>query len=370
MLDKYIKKIEGFFKNFSRNSFKKDIKTRIALYKVLVSSMGYKDTIKQSISKRREKLVKRHEKKNIVARTLTSPGSKEMPFLDHVNEKLLEGENFANATQGWITDNEQMLMDSGTSGELSSSLIMSQNLLESLAIMKKTVVAAMIYPIVLFVILFGMIFGFAYSIIPILTDLLPIEYWEGSQLALYNFCMFFKDNTQYIMIMLFIMFVLIAKTMSIWVGQARYYADNLVPWSIYKEFNAGIFLISFSTLIESGNTPLQAIQKLRQQSPKYVKYELDKMLKNINQAMNPATAINTGFLGEIGDDIEDIAENGDFEKILKSYGEDAIEKIIESIKKKANNVKIALMLTVVGFLVWGYGGFIAVSQSVTKAAGF
>ena len=69
-------------------------------------------------------------------------------------------------------------------------------------------------------------------------------------------------------------------------------------------------------------------------------------------------------------DIEDIAENGDFEKILKSYGEDAIEKIVESIKKKANNLKTGLMLSVVGFLVWGYGGFIMISQSVTKAAGF
>lgn len=370
MLKDYLNKLEAFFQNLTRNGFKKDIKTRIALYKVLVSSMGYKDTIKQSISKRREKLVKRHEKKNIIKRRLTKPGSKEMPFLNHVNEKLLEGENFATATQGWLTDNEQMLMDSGTSGELSNSLIMAQNLLESLAIMKKTVVAAMIYPIVLFVILFAMIFGFSYSIIPILTDLLPVEYWEGSQLALYNFCMFFQHNTQYIMGVILIIFAVIIKTMSNWTGQVRFYADNLVPWSIYKEFNAGIFLISFSTLIESGNTPLQAIQKLRVQSPKYVTNELNKMLANINKALNPAIAINTGFLGEIGDDIEDIAENGDFEKILKSYGEDAIEKIIESIKKKANNVKIMLMLTVVGFLVWGYGGFIAISQNVTKAAGF
>lgn len=370
MLKDYIKKVEDFFKNLTKNSFKKDIQTRISLYKVLVSSMAYKDTIKQSITKRREKLVKRHDKKNIIVRKFTKPGTKEMPFLDHVNEKLLEGEDFATATQGWITDNEQMLMDSGSSGELSKSLIMAQNLLESLNTMKKTVISAMIYPIILFIILFGMIFGFSYSIIPILVDLLPVEHWEGSQLALYNFCMFFQHNAQYILMTLFVIFAIITKTISRWTGKIRQYADYFIPWSIYKEFNAGIFLISFSTLIESGNTPLQALQKLRVQSPKYVKKEIDIMLANINQAMNPATAINTGFLGEVGDDIEDIAENGDFEKILKSYGEDAIEKIVESIKKKANNLKTALMLSVVGFLVWGYGGFIMISQSVTKAAGF
>lgn len=368
--ENFTKKINDFFANATKNSFRKDIKTRISLYKVLVSSMAYKNTIKQSITKRREKLVKRHDKKNIIIKKFTRAGSKEMPFLDNINEKLLEGEDFATATKGWVTDNEQMIMDSGSSGELSKSLIMAQDLLESLNIMKNTVISAMIYPVILFIVLFAMIFGFSYSIIPILVDLLPVENWEGSQLVFYNFCMFFQYNSQYIIMTLFLSFIIIVKTMSKWTGKARKYADYMIPWSIYKEFNSGIFLISFSTLIESGNTPLQALQKLRVQSPKYVKKEIDIMLANINQAMNPATAINTGFLGEVGDDIEDIAENGDFEKILKSYGEDAIEKIIASIKKKTGNLKNLLMISVVGFLIWGYSAFIMISQNVTKAAGF
>lgn len=362
MLDK----IMDFFKNWKRNSFKKDVKTRIALYKVIISSLGYKNTIKQAITKRKEKLIKRHNKKKI---KIGEPGPKEMPFLNHANEQLLKGENLSGATKGWVTPNEQMLIESGSTSDLAGALKMALSLLEKLELMKKTVKGSMAYPILLLVVLFIMIFAFSFKIIPILESISDPDKWTGAQRGLYDFCLFFQYNFQYILGSMFAMAIVIQKTLPMWYGKSREYADYLFPWSIYKELNAGIFLISLSTLIEAGNTPLQALQKLRNESTAYVRHEIDKMIKSLNNAENPATAINTGFLGEIGDDIEDIAENGDFEMILKSYGEEAIEKIIESMVKKANNIKLFLMVSVVAFLVWGYLTFISISQSVTQAAG-
>ena len=364
-----IEKIKDFFNDMPRRSFKGDTKTRLSLYKVLVSSMNYKETIKNAINKRREKLIKRHNKKGYIKRRIGKPGAKEMPFLNHVNDKLLQGDNFPEATKGWLTDNEQMLLESGSSGDLLGSIGMAMSLLEKLAIMRKAVSSNMAYPIGLIVILFVMILAFSFEIVPILVSISDPEGWEGAQRGLYDFCMFFQSNIQYVFVGIAIVVTVVMKTLPIWRGRYRYMADNVFPWSIYKELNAGIFLISLSTLIESGNTPLQALQKLKAQSSKYVGYEIDKMLMLTNQAINPATAINTGFLGEVGDDIEDIAENGDFEQILSSYGEEAIEKIIESITKKANNIKIFLMVAVVSFLVWGYSAFISISQSATSASG-
>jgi type II secretory pathway component PulF len=364
-----IDKIKVFFTDMPRRSFKGDTKTRLSLYKVLLSSMNYKDTIKNAVNKRREKLVKRHNKKNIIKQRISKPGAKEMPFLNHVNEKLLQGDNFPEATKGWLTDNEQMLIESGSSGDLLSSIGMAMSLLEKLAIMKKTVSSNMAYPMGLLFVLFAMIMAFSFEIVPILVSISDPEGWVGAQRGLYDFCMFFQSNIQYVLGGIVIFVILVIKTLPIWRGTARDYADNLFPWSIYKELNAGIFLISLSTLIESGNTPLQALLKLKSQSSKYVEHEIDKMLLLTNQAVNPATAINTGFLGEVGDDIEDIAEHGDFEQILSSYGKEAIEKIIESITKKANNIKIILMVSVVSFLVWGYTTFISISQSATNASG-
>ncbi len=361
-----LEKIMAFFKNHAQRSFKNNTKSRVALYKVIISSLEYKNTIKQALTKRKEKLIKRHNKKKL---KIGKPGAKEMPFLDHANSQLLKGENFSGATKGWVTPNEQMLIESGSTSDLAGALKMALSLLNKLELMVKTVKGSMAYPTLLLVVLFIMIGAFSFEIIPILESISNPDDWEGSQRALYDFCLFFQYNFQYVVLGLFIVGAIIMKTLPIWYGQARDYADYLFPWSIYKELNAGIFLISLSTLIEAGNTPLQALQKLRTESTAYVRHEIDKMILLLNQAVNPATAINTGFLGEMGDDIEDIAENGDFEMILKTYGEEAIETIIENIEAKANKIKMILMLAVVGFLAWGYLTFISISQSVTAAAG-
>jgi len=367
---KIIDKIKKIYTDSARRSFIKNTKTRISLFKVLISSMNYKDSIKNSITKRREKLAKRHQKKNYLVRRFSKPGAKEMPFLNHVNAKLLEGNNFAEATKGWLTVNEQMLIESGSSGDLGKSIGMALSLLEKISVMRKIIYKSMAYPIVLLVVFLVMILAFSFKIMPLLVSISDTESWTGSQLALYEFCLFFEANVAYILATMFVISVIVFKTLPFWTGRIRYFFDNISPWSIYKELNAGIFLISLSSLIESGNTPLQAFQKLKKQSSRYVEYEIDKMIKATNRATPPAEAINTGFLGDIGDDIEDISEHGDFQKILKSYGQEAIEQIIENIERKTNNIKNLLMAFVVGFMIWGYTSFISISQSATSSAVF
>lgn len=365
--------IKEKFKNLSdsiaKSQFKGNLKTRLTLYKVIISAIKNKDSIKKAINKREAKLVKRHNKLNPVSKRLKSPGGIEMPFLKHVDKQLLEGKNFAQSTEGWVSHNEQMLLDSGSSGgDIIKTLTMTMNMLESIQIMKKTLYTTLAYPLILMIILFGMIFAFSFKLIPILVKLLPPDQWESSQKTLYDFCMFFSNNFMFIIGGLIIGSIAIIKTLPIITGKIRQYLDILPPWSIYKEFNAGIFLISLSTLMQAGNTPIKSLYKLRESSPKYVREELEKMILSLNSAVAPATAINTGFLGEIGDDIEDISENGAFDEVLVNYGKDAIEQIIENIKLKTGIIRNILMILVVLFIGWGYSTFITIAQAISSQA--
>ncbi len=361
---------EKFNKWLEQSQFKNNLKTRLTLYKVIISAIKNKDSIKKAINKREAKLLKRHNKLNPISRRIKKPGGIEMPFLKHVDKQLLEGKNFAQSTEGWVSHNEQMLLDSGSQGgDLIKTLGMTMNMLESIQVMKKTLYTTLAYPVVLLLILFGMIFAFSFQIIPILVKLLPPEQWESSQKTLYDFCMFFSNNFVFIIAGLFVGSVVIIKTLPLITGKIRQYLDLLPPWSIYKEFNAGIFLISLSTLMQAGNTPIKSLYKLRDSSPKYVREELDKMILSLNAAVAPATAINTGFLGEIGDDIEDISENGAFDEVLVNYGKEAIEQIIENIKLKTGIIRNILMVLVVLFIGWGYSTFITIAQAISSQAG-
>ena len=225
--------------------------------------------------------------------------------------------------------------------------------------------AKMTYPIILFVVLNILIYAFANSMLPILVSLKDPETWEGAALDLYNFLTFYNENGNEIYGIIAVVFVVVMKTISIWTGKIRSKFDSFIPWSIYKEFNAGIFLISLSTLMKSGMTLLTALENLKEQSPRYVAVEIDKMIKKTRAAESNAGAINTGFLGEIGNEIEDMAEFGGFEGTLLALGEKSVDEIIESIGKKGDRVKAMMMGLVFGFVGWGYGVFIGISQSIT-----
>lgn len=356
-------------KYIEKSQFKGNLQARLTLYKVLISAIKNKDTITRAITKRKNKLIKRHNKSNPIYRKIKKPGGVEMPFLNHVDNQLLKGKNFAKSTEGWVSHNEQMLLESGANSDITKTLEMTMNMLESIQLMKKTLMTTLSYPIVLLFVLFGMIFAFSFQIIPILVKLLPPENWESSQKVLYDFCMFFSNNFFVVIAGMILCSITIIKTLPILTGKIRSYLDIMPPWSIYKEFNAGIFLISLSTLMQAGNTPIQSLHKLRASSPKYVREELDKMIIALNDAVSPATAINTGFLGEIGDDIEDISENGAFDDVLVSYGKEAIEQIIENIKSKTGIIRNILMVLVVVFIGWGYSTFITIAQSISSQAG-
>jgi type II secretory pathway component PulF len=345
--------------------FKRNDALRVSLYDVIIQSLGFGINIKMTFERRIDKHKRRHEAKGLIGRLTSSAGNGEMGFLEHTNEILNRGGTFSESVDGWVTDNELMLIQSGGDGELRKSLEMGKELLVSIQRIKSSLKSKMTYPIVLFLVLNILIYAFANKMLPILVSLKDPETWEGSALDLYNFLMYYNDNGTMIYTILIVTFTVVMKTLSIWTGKVRDKFDSFVPWSIYKEFNAGIFLISLSTLMKSGMTLLTALENLKSQSPRYVATEIDKMIQKTRAAESNAGAINTGFLGEIGDEIEDMAEFGGFEGTLLALGEKSVDQIIENIGKKGDRIKSLMMALVFGFVGWGYGTFIGISQSIT-----
>jgi type II secretory pathway component PulF len=352
-------------KKFEQFMFKSAEEARTELYDVIIGNLEFGINIKSIIERRITKHHNRHLKKGFIKRVMGSPGGSEMPFLKHTNETLLKGGTFSESVKGWVSFNEIMLIESGGDGQLRDSLQMAKDLLADIKKIKSSLKSKMTQPVILFIVLNILILAFTYSMLPILISLSDPETWEGSAAKLYSFLIFFKTNVNTIYISLAIAITAILQTLSIWTGKVRDKFDLIIPWSIYKEFNAGIFLISLSTLIKSGMTLLMALESLRKQAPRYVRVEIDRMIKNARAAESNSGAINTGFLGDIGDDIEDMAEFGGFEETLLKLGEKSINQIIENISSKGDKVKAIMMILVIGFVGWGYGTFITISQSIT-----
>ena len=367
MLDKFKDIGSSVKKYFFRSALKK----RIDLYKYFVS--GLKSDLSINIKKVIESRIRKHErvhkKKFILVRFMTSPGGSEMPFLKEALRKVDEGyDNSEIFSDGWVTPNEEMLITSNSSGQMSDSLELAINLLEETSRIKKSIIGKLIYPAILFIILFLIMFGFSFYFIPILTDFSDPSEWQGSQALLYSLSTFIQNNAITIPMTLFVFVSVVLGTMGVWNGRVREYFDGFPPWSIYREFNAALFLISLSTMLKNGTTFINSLSNMFKTSSPYVRYQIGKMIEIAKKSeKDNSTALNTHLLGEVGDDIEDLARYGSFDKVLHEEGEKSINYIIEKIGKQADIFKYLALIFVMSYVIWAFGTFMSIVQSIGES---
>ena len=374
-MEYYLELIKDFFsdlgKKMTRSSFRRDTKNRLKLYNYFASGLesDLNINIYSIIDNKISRNVKKHNKKFILKRYISSPGGKEQPFLKYGLDIIDNGGSSIDIFgEGWITPNEEMLIKSSKENELPRALRLTSELIQRISAIKKEVKGQVTYPIILLIVMFCMMYAFAFFFIPILTEVMPVEEWDSSQQRLYYVSMFLQNNAVTIPIVLLTIIGLIIYTLPNFFGEYRRKIDNFIPWSMYKDFNAALFLISLSTLIKNGTSFVKSLEGLKKTASPYVKYEIQEMIDMAYQAeVSNTTAINVHMLGEVGDDIEAMGQYGSFEQILKDEGDAAIEKITEDILAKAKVFRYVILLSLVGYILWALTSFIGIVSSVSTS---
>lgn len=370
----FIENLKESFSNIGKNitkwSFRKNEKARIGLYKYFIKglesnlSLNIKSVIEQRVLKHN----RTNARKNFISRRFFAAGKAEMPFLLASLEKVNRGEsNLSIFEDGWITKNEEMLIKSNEAGNIADSLKLAIDLLHKTTGIKKTVKSKLLYPFILVIVLLGMMYGFAYKFIPILVELSDVNKWTSTQYALYSLSMFLKNNSITLPLSIFSFFIFISYTLPNWKGKIRHKFDSILPFSMFREFNAALFLISLSTMMKNGSSFIISLDNMRKNSNPYMKEQIESMLSVAKKAdKDNSAALNTHLLGEIGDDLEDLSRYGDFEQVLFEEGTEATEVIIEKIVKKTDTVKWIIIICVVLYVMWAFSTFMAIIQEIGK----
>lgn len=369
-----IEKINKFWIKFKegkeKRSFRKNVNNRIKLYHYLIK--GLESNLNLNIKSVLDARVAKHErvnrKKNVISRLLSKSGSAEMPFLLASLDKINKGESNTSIFEGgWITPNEEMLIKSNEDGSLSESLKLAIDLLTETNTIIKTVRMKLVYPFILLLVLFGMMYGFAYKFIPILTEMSDVNTWSTAQYALYALSTFLKENALILPVAVFGFISFISYTLPNWHGNIRHKFDYVIPYSMYKEFSASLFLISLSTMMKNNTTFINALENIKTNSKSYIKEQINTMLETAKKAdKDNSSALNVHLLGEVGDDLEDLSRYGDFEQVLYEEGNDAIKTMIEKISKKTDIFKYLILAFVAGYVLWAFSSFMGIVQSVTE----
>nr|WP_305910459.1 type II secretion system F family protein [Methylomarinum sp. Ch1-1]MDP4523210.1 type II secretion system F family protein [Methylomarinum sp. Ch1-1] len=151
--------------------------------------------------------------------------------------EIATGSNFSQALVGYAPEAEIMLIESGeVSGDMESGLDQAIFVTESIKRIRSAIIGGLAYSLVVLLLLLGMIGMFAFNVVPQLVDVVPPEKWTGASATLYSMSMFVKDYGIYSIFAVIASIIVALKSMPVWVGNSREFADYLPPGLSIKLF--------------------------------------------------------------------------------------------------------------------------------------
>lgn len=357
--------LNGGGAKFKKFMFGYSVTTKISVLKqikkLLENNFNFTETINIMISKKQKKpgtkfygLVKDEEKYDIKK-------DPEYFFLINAIEILRMGKKVSQCFDGWVTKEEKLLIASGEDVDLPAALGRAIALMEKNAKIKKTTRKAAIQPLIFFGLIAGILSFFAWRMVPILTNLLPIPEWPEMGQIFHSISTTVFNYWYLIFGGIIVFGIILAKTLPVWTGPVRDIFDNFFVWDIYRRITASTFVISLATLMQSGERLSVALESIYNLSTKYQKRQVKIMLSNLNKMDDSGEILtkDVTFLKEIGDDIKILAKAKDFAEAIESVGEDSMEATLLLVEAKSSMytslLKLSVFLTAAWILVTFFG---------------
>lgn len=333
------------------------LRSRLTLYKRIKSYTEEQFPIAASL----EKFKQRYDKKK-------DPRGKVIGLW---LENMTNGATFVQAIEGWIPDTEMNLITAGDEGRgIEYGLAEAIKFTESAEKIKKVIKSNATYPVVLGTLLYLMLSMFAIKLAPTYLKYLDLNLWPSLAKILFHVGDALASYWIFVIAFLIIVTVFVSTTIAKWIGGLRELADKLPPWSIYKTYQACSFLISLASMMQSGRPLNKSLQRLKESSPPYLCFYIDKMLENLKTGgKNFGVHLNVGLLDEeTAGDVEDYSSLGRFEEAVYTIGEENLKNSIERIETNMGLVRVLMMFLVAMTLGWIYYANIELNTAVAEAA--
>ena len=276
-------------------------------------------------------------------------------------KNLEQGMSFSDATHGWLSDEENMLVTSGNISNLVISLENAVRVVESEGRIRRAVRNAIAYPLFLLVLTFGIIVMVGLYLVPPLVEVAGSDIiWRGTTRGLISMSDFMVANWYWFVFGFVILVILIGFSLANWSGRLRVFFDKLPPWNIYKIHTSVGWLMSLSSMIAAGITMPDAMRMLADNANRYLRRILEETLRNITNGDNLGVALSkTGRefpSKEIIGDLIIYADMTDFDKNMTSIANDYLDESVrkmESISNVLNSIGILLVSAIIAWVVLG-----------------
>ena len=338
-------------KSYAKLVFKTDTQKRMAISRKVASLLRNNFTLMDAL----------HRIEMIESKDGQKPNEPFAIAMREIQKNLERGMTFAEATAGWVPNEETLLL---TSGNVSSLLISLENItriVDGISRIKRALLSAVAYPLFLFALTIGIIVMVGVYLVPPLIEAAGSDVvWRGTAASLV-FISGIAGKYWHVFAGVFIAIVgVIWASLPIWTGKLRTLFDKLPPWNTYKLQLSVSWLMSLSAMVSAGVSVPDAMRMLSDKSNRYLSNILDEALHYIANGENLGNALAlTGKdfpSDEIIGDLMIYSDMNDFDKnisqIANDYMEESVRKM-ESISNVLNSIGIILVSLIIGWVVLG-----------------
>lgn len=288
---------------------------------------------------------------------------------------IRNGSSLSDAMEGWVPVDELSII---SAGEISGNVSQALDDIIYINETKKKVkgaLAGIIYPVVLVLTTCLYLHIFGTQVVPAFAGILPVEEWQGAGRLMYHLAYFVQNYLIYTMLSFIMLFIVIIFTFSRWTGNIRKKFDMMPPWSIYKTVFGCGFLLSLSSLMQSGVPAPEAIRIIMKTANPWYKERLMAIrFRLLNGDVNLGEALNScGYnfpSKQMIMDLRSYAALGGFDEMLNKLSIQWQDDSVAFISKQMSVFKNAAIVMMGGVFMWIVTGMFSLQQQISSAAQF
>ena len=336
---------------YAKLVFKTDTEKRMAISRKVASLLRNNFTLMDALH--RIEMIESHNGKK--------PNEPFAIAMRDIQENLEHGMTFAQATRGWVPNEETLLL---TSGNVSSLLISLENIgriVGGINRIKRALVSAVAYPLFLFALTVAIVIMVGLYLVPPLVEAAgSTVVWRGAAAYLVSVSGFAGKYWHFLAGGFIALILITWASLPVWTGRMRTWFDKFPPWNTYKLQLSVSWLMSLSAMVAAGVSVPDAMRLLADTSNRYLSDILEDTLHYISNGENLGNALAmTGKdfpSEEINGDLIIYADMNDFDKNLNQIANDYMEESVrkmESISNVLNSVGIIIVSIIRGWVVMG-----------------
>lgn len=195
----------------------------------------------------------------------------ELIVLKSIMKELRNGKSFAESIAPWSKPvTVAMVAASEESNRVAKALQEAVRLSNTQARMISGLKQKMIGPLFTLILMGGFIYYVGTSVIGPVMSLANGKRPEGSARLLVLMSDVVKSPiTPVVLVSLIIAFIVIFVTFPKFTGEVRKRLDRVFPWSVYRKYQGALWLSNYASLISSGVSPMDALQKFLPKKTKF-----------------------------------------------------------------------------------------------------